>query len=75
MAFSDIENNEKLNVFDIAIINNEAFDNDIIFKSSFEYLSDKENKDRLFNVKYTSEEEARKLLDEDKIIRIYFIRR
>ncbi|MCI8310483.1 MAG: hypothetical protein HFJ45_10160 [Clostridia bacterium] len=75
MAFSDIENNEKLKVFDIAIINNEAFDNDIIFKSSFEYLSDKENKDRLFNVKYTSEEEARKLLDEDKIIRIYFIRR
>ena len=75
MAFSDIENNEKLKVFDIAIINNEAFDNDIIFKSSFEYLSDKENKDRLFNVKYTSKEEARKLLDEDKIIRIYFIRR
>ena len=68
MAFSDIENSEKLDVINIAIIQNDDFDNNEVFKSAFEEMSDKNNKDRLFETKYTTKEEAQKLLEEEKIV-------
>ena len=68
MAFSNIENSEKLDIINIAIIDNEEFKNNEIFKQAFKTLSDEENEDRLFNTKYVTEEEARKLLEEDEII-------
>lgn len=68
MAFSDIENNEKLSIINIAIINNEDFKNNEIFKESFKELSDIENEDRLFNTKYTTIDEAKKLLETDEIV-------
>lgn len=67
MAFSDISNSEKLKVIDIAIINNEEYQNNEIYKSTFSYLSDKNNKNRLFNIEYVNEEEASKLLEDNKI--------
>ena len=67
MAFSNIESSEKLNIINIAIINNDDFNNNEVFKSAFEKLSDKNNDERLFKTKYTDEEEAKKLLEDEKI--------
>lgn len=67
MAFSNIEKSEKLDVIDIAIIENEEFKNNEIFKETFKILSDEENDDRLFNTKYVTEEEAKELLENDEI--------
>ncbi|MCI8273011.1 MAG: ABC transporter permease [Clostridia bacterium] len=68
MAFSNIENSEKLQIIDIAIIENEDFQNNEVFKTSFRELSDENNKERLFNTQYTTEEKAKELLDKDEII-------
>ena len=67
LAFSNIENSEKLNIIDIAIVNSEEFQNDEIYKEAFKNLSDESNGDRLFNTKYTSKEEAIALLEDGKI--------
>lgn len=61
LAFKDIENNEKLHVIDIAIVN----ENDV-FKSVFDSLS-ADNEKKVFNVKYVNEEEAKKLLGDNNI--------
>ena len=68
MAFSNIENSEKLKIINIAIIQNEDFENNEAFKTSFEELSDEDNEDRLFNTQYTTEEKAKELLDNGKIV-------
>ncbi len=67
MAFSNIENSEKLKIIKIAIINNENYQKEELFKNTFTHLSDKKNKDRLFSVTYTNIEKAKKLLEEKKI--------
>lgn len=68
MAFSNITKSEKLDIIDIAIIENEELNNNEIIKNAFDELSSEDNKDRLFNIKYTSEEDAKKLLEDDKIV-------
>lgn len=68
MAFSNIENSEKLEIIDIAIVENEAFKKHEIFQEAFKTLSDEENEDRLFHTKYVTEEEAKKLLQDKKIV-------
>ena len=68
MAFSNIENSEKLDIINIAIINNDDFENNEAFKTSFEELSDENNEDRLFNTQYTTEEKAKELLDNGEIV-------
>ena len=68
MAFSNIESSEKLDIINIAIINNDDFNNNEIFKTAFEELSDKNNKDRLFEIKYTTEDESKKLLENEEIV-------
>ncbi len=67
MAFSNIENSEKLDIIKIAIIENEDFKNNEIWKEAFTTLSDAENEDRLFDTKYTTEEEAKQLLQDGEI--------
>jgi len=67
LAFADIENSEKFKVVDIAVVENEEFNNNNIYKETFDTLSDKNNKDRIFNTKYVSEDEASKLLDNNEI--------
>lgn len=67
LAFSNIENSEKLSIIDIAIVENEEFKNNEILKQSFETLSDEENEDRLFSLKYVEELEAKELLENDEI--------
>ena len=68
LAFSNIENSEKLDIINIAIVANEDFESNEIFKESFRKLSDEENKDRLFSTQYVSEEKAIELLQNDEII-------
>lgn len=68
MAFSNIENSEKLDIINIAIIENEEFKNNEIFKEAFKTLSDENNKDRLFNLKLVTEESAKELLEKDEIV-------
>mgnify|MGYP003369576471 CR=1 FL=1 len=68
MAFSNIENSEKLDIIDIAIIDNEDFKNNEILTETFKSLSDENNEDRLFNTKYVTEENAKELLEKDEII-------
>jgi ABC-2 type transport system permease protein len=68
MAFSNIENSEKLDIINIAVINNDDFENNEAFKTSFEELSDENNEDRLFNTQYTTEEKAKELLDNGEIV-------
>lgn len=67
MAFSDIENSEKLDIIDIAIIENEEFQENELLKESFKALSDEKNEERLFEITYTSEEEAKSLLEKGSI--------
>lgn len=68
MAFSNIENNEKLDLFGIALIENDDMKNDIILTSTFNYLSDPDNTERLFVTTYTDLETAKNLLEDNKII-------
>ena len=67
LAFSDIEKNEKLDIIDIAIVENEEFKKDEILKEAFQALSDEENEDRVFNIKYVEESNAKILLENDEI--------
>lgn len=68
MAFSSIEKNEKLDIINIAIIENEEFKNNEIYKEAFKTLSDENSEDRIFNLKITSEESAKELLEKDEIV-------
>ncbi|MFA5603372.1 MAG: ABC transporter permease [Bacilli bacterium] len=66
LAFSNITSGEFFNTIDLAIVNNENFKNEENFKVLIESLSE-ESEDQLFNTKYVTEEEAKKLLQDDKI--------
>lgn len=67
LAFSDIEKNETLDIIDIAIVNNEYYQNNEVYKETFASLSDDKNEDKLFNITITNEEDANNLLEDDKI--------
>ena len=67
LAFSNIENDELFKVFDIGVIkDNEIVDNEI-YKKTLEELSNDNNKDKLFNIKYLSISEADELLESKDI--------
>lgn len=64
MAFSNIENSEKLDIIKIAVVENEQWEG----KEALKTLGNPENEDRLFDITYTkTEEEAKELLQQDKI--------
>ena len=67
MAFSNIENNEKLDIIDIAIIKNEELENNESIRQAFQDLSDEKNENRLFNIQYTTIEEAQRLVEDEEI--------
>lgn len=67
MAFSNIENSEKLDIINIAIVDNKEFNDNKIWTETFKTLSDEENEDRLFNTKYVTIEEAKQLLQDGEI--------
>ena len=67
MAFSNIEKDEMLQVFDIAVVDNEEFRDQDIYVDALSELSNDDNLDKLFNIKYVSLNDADKLLDDAKI--------
>jgi ABC-2 type transport system permease protein len=73
MAFSNIENSEKLTIINIAIVDNAYFETNEIFRQAFKQLSDEESSSRLFNTQYVDYEEAQRLLKEDKITGYLFM--
>lgn len=68
LAFSDISDNEQFKVIDIAIVDNDDFKNNEVFKNAFKELSDKKNKDRVFKTKYESIDECKKDLEKEKVV-------
>ena len=65
MAFSNIEKDEKLQVFDIAVVNSNAFQKEKIYQDALKKLE--LGKDKLFNIKYVSKKKANKLLNNSDI--------
>ena len=63
MAFSGIEESESFSALDIAVVNDDNFQNNISFKMVLEKLSNEENK--IFNTKYVNLKEAKNLLKKD----------
>ena len=68
MAFSDVIEKEKLKIIDIAIIDNEDYQNNKIFKTAFEGLSEENSEDQMFNTKLVDEEKAKEMLDKEEIV-------
>lgn len=66
LAFSNIEKSEELDVIDIAVVETKEYNEDLVYKKTFNKLSDK-NEDQIFNIKYVNEEKAKKLLKDGKI--------
>lgn len=67
LAFSDIENNEKLDIIDIAIVENEQFHQASIYRETFKALSEDGSSEKLFNISYVNEKEAEQLLEDENI--------
>jgi len=67
MAFSNIESSEKLEIINIAIVDNDVLNKEAIFKETFNELSDEKNEERLFCTKYTDLEKAKEMLEKDEI--------
>ena len=68
LAFSDISNSEKMDLINIAVVDNKQYNDNVIFKDSIKILNDKNNKEQIFKTKYVSLNKAKKLLDKDKIL-------
>lgn len=66
LAFSDIQNDEKLKVIDVAVIKNEQYDNNQTLRTVLESVS-KDDDNKLFNIKYVDESEAKQLLENGDI--------
>lgn len=69
MAIPDVSNLEKFKPIDIAIVNNIEYQENVSFKSALSSVSNTSPEaDQMFNTKITSEEEAKELLINNKII-------
>ncbi|MDD2207991.1 MAG: ABC transporter permease [Bacilli bacterium] len=64
LAFSNIDSNEKFTEIDIAIVDNEQFQNNVDFKHLMASLSNEEN---IFNTDYVNIDVAKKLLEDNRI--------
>jgi len=67
MAFRDIENNEKLDIIDIAIVTNEYYESNKMIGEAFKNLSNPDSQEYLFDIEYVSLEEAKELILDDEI--------
>lgn len=67
LAFSDIENNEKLDIINIAIVDSKEFQTNETLAKAFNTLSDKNSPDQVFNTKYTTLADATSLLEKGTI--------
>lgn len=67
MAFSDIAKNEKLEVFDIAVVEKDENEENKIYTTSIDELSIEGDENQLFKTHYTSLEDAKNLLEKGEI--------
>lgn len=67
LAFKDIESSEMLDIIDIAIVDNEAFQSDEMLKQAMKSLSKEGDENQLFRIEYVTKEEAEKHLEERRI--------
>ena len=67
LAFSNIENKEKLDIIDIAIVNDQNFEDSPVYKEVFKTLGDKESDEYMFNITYTDKETSKKMLENEEI--------
>lgn len=68
MAFSNIESSEQFSAVKIAIIDNDEYKSNLIYKNSFAVLGDENNKERVFEITYTDKDKANELLEKEKIV-------
>ena len=68
MAFSNIEKSETLDIIDIAIVDNEEFQNNALLKNTFEVLGDSSNENYMFDIEYVDEEKAKTMLEDEDIV-------
>lgn len=68
MAFSNIENSEKLELIHIAIVEDDNFQKDEILKQAFEKLGESNSEEQIFNIQYETLENSKKLLENGDII-------
>lgn len=64
LAFSNIENSEELKTIDIVVIDSDNYQNNVIFKDALLELS---KEPKLFNLKVTDLNNAKKMLEDNKI--------
>ena len=67
LAFSSIEENSKLKVINIAVVDDENYKQNEVLKESFKVMGDKKNKDQIFSITYTSVDKAKDLLEKEEI--------
>lgn len=67
MAFSDIENSESLQVIPLAIVDNQAYQDETFFKDAMDALSDEDDEQQLFDLQVVSLEKAKQLLEDKKV--------
>jgi ABC-2 type transport system permease protein len=67
LAFSNITSSESLDIIDLAVVDNETWEDDQIFRPALQELSDESSDNQLFNTKYVSRAEAEQLLESDEI--------
>lgn len=71
LAFSRLHDYDVFEPFDIAVVRDDAYENDKVFSEAFSSLTSGDEK--LFEANYTSREEADKLLDEEKVEGVVYI--
>lgn len=67
MAFANIEKEEMFSVIEIGIVDDDNFKNNQTYNMAFNYLGNKDNADRIFNISYGTVDELQKKLDDEEI--------
>lgn len=67
LAFSGIEDEDPLDIVNVAVLENEELENSIAFRKAFEELN-KNTEDKIFNIEFVKDETvAKKMLDKEEI--------
>ena len=67
MAFSNIEKQEMFSTIEIGIVDDDNYKNNQTYSMAFNYLGNKDNPDRIFNINYGTSEELKQKLDNEEI--------
>ena len=67
LALGDISNADRFQAIELAVVNNSSSSNNQDFVETIDKVSDKKSDDPLFKTQYTSENKAKKLLEDNKI--------